>query len=868
MCLTHAIELLMHNIGTEVPVSLNELLAVHESYHKKAFPFTGSYKQLLRQQHNIPFTEYDVILMYRVLFYLYNYLNSTPVTPEQLHSTITPCILSMLSIMFARHISPVLCALRTFILSTTHSTFLSSIYQNKDTFVNLLHESSVSGICDSAAKLLRGVFQDTLYDKYIKFYCGRPKSFACCPIMSTSFIDQAFMQFISTSSPFLLDILTDDCCCSDRSMVHALSIAKERNSFQYLDKTKFYIPDISCGTSFGPPVSCYSDQSRPGPVRLTWLPITRTVMGKDDSLYPITKEPVPCTCCNSNREPTANSPNYSCTLNITARVTQVIMDFLTEFYKNHKNSNKKPNNLAFLKYLETIDDKNLCFCIKRDIISAIQLDMLYDLDRLLQTSKSMTYSSQSTREEFTKIAALFSMLYSDILTIECRSTGQYAKLSALHVRNIDKSPKSYGKPGRPKSTNLRNSVDNSMSDDCWNPRSSNKIRRKRIYKAYTKEFYTNNLSLELFNRECRSFKDLDAQGVSRSSAIYQIMSAVRLQDKKETQSSISKERRNSLSHLRTHYGVDGCEGDSLIYILQIMTSSMCSLASPPPTTHPFYFSIKQLYKCILLNNAASPWVLKLVDQIRTKDIQIVRHRVLSEERLSIYECSRRCTCPLSCMRRCVQFGKRYRLQIFRQRYGYWGLRTLDYIPKGAPICEYTGDLISENLAERRGAIADMQRCSYLYDIVCVLKYCLPFSEGIINKEARSASSGGMRLGISNHAIRSAYLSQEKIEIDDAGNHSASDLEASTIYVIDATRAGNEGRYANHRTKENITAKLVIWDDEPTSSHFAQPHLYFFATKDIKPMEELFLNYMYKDSADGLIKLKYPWAFDNDTAVDT
>lgn len=863
MCLTRIIELLVHRIEAEIGTSLAELLDVHASYHERAFPFAGSYGRLLKQQYSIPFTEYDAILLYRVLFYVYDALSSTP---EQLNETIAPCVLSMLSVMFARHISPVLCALKTFMLSMTHDTFFKPIYKSKaSTFLNLLHASSTSSIHAYAAEILKETLQETSYAKYIKLYCGYSRHTICCPVMSTTFIDQTFTQFISTSTPFLSDTLKSDCCSCDRSMVHALNMMKEYDKFQYLDKSTLYIPDISCGTSFGPPISCFSNQSRPGPVRLTWIPVSRTIMEKDNTLYPITKSPMPCACCNPGPSASTNTSSSSaCTVNIAARVSQIFTDFIAEFHKKSRNTDKKADTLAFLKYVEAIDTKDLCSCIKRDLISAAQLGMLYELDKLLQTSNSVTYSRQSVREGFSEIAKLFSMLYYDILTLECRSTGQYTTLSASHVRNIDKSPKSSGKANRSKGANNTNSIGNDANDDYQRHQLASTIKKKRAYQAYTKAFYANNLALDLFNNECRSFKDLDTLGVSKSSAIYKIMSFIRMQNKKEATSSISKEKRTPLSHQRAYCDTNSRDGDSLICVLNLMTSSLYSLASPPPTSHPFYFSIRQLYKYILLNNAASPWILRMIEQIRTKDIQIVRHRVLSDKRFSIYECSRQCPCPLSCMRRCVQFGKRYRLQIFRQRYGYWGLRTLDYIPKGAPVCEYTGDLISENLAELKGAIADMQRCSYLYDVFCVTKYCLPSSGKFAHREARNTSSGGMRLGLSSHGIWGTYLSQEKADFDDGGTHSASDLENSTIYVIDATRAGNEGRYANHRTRNNIEAKRIIWDDEPTTSHFARPHLYFFATTDIKPMEELFLNYMYKDSDDGLIKLKYPWAFDNDT----
>ncbi|EFO65031.1 Histone methyltransferase HMT2 [Giardia lamblia P15] len=864
MCLTHAVKAIVHRLETELGTSLNELLEVHESYHSKAFPFNGSYKQLLKQQHSIPFTEYDAILMYRVLYYMYDAINPIDILPEQFNETIAPCVLSLLSLMLARHVSPVLCALKTFTLSTTHDILFKPIYRHRSgAFPHLFHASLSSVIQACAVDFLTEALQETSYAKYIKLYCRQSRYAICCPMISTSFIDQVLMQFLLTSSPFLSKALASEYCSCDRSMVHALKTVEKRCTFRYLDKSRLYLPDISCGTSFGPPVSCFSDQNRPGPVRLTWLPVSRTVMSRDDPLYPITKSPVPCTCCNSSKNSLQTS---TCTLGITARVNQLFLDFLSLSYKVSKDSGKAADTLSFLKYLETTDTKDLCSCIKRDLLAAAQLDMLHELDKLLQEGSLTPYPNPTVKKRLNEIAQIFSMLYYDVLTLECRSTGQYATLSTSYNHTLDNVLGLSTGASKTRKTNSNNEDISSYSDCIPEPASISK--KKRPYRVFTKAFEAKNLALNLFIKECNSCKDLDSLGISKSSVLLRIMTSIHLQNKDKTSSSTfkSKDKRILSSSSYAQPNTSSHEGDSLRYILAIMTSSLYSPISPSPTSHPFYFSTSQLYKFILLNNSASPWILNLIEQIRTKDIQIVRHRVLPAKRMSVYECSRQCSCPLSCLRRCVQFGKRYRLQIFRQRYGYWGLRTLDYIPKGAPVCEYTGDLIGENLAERRGAIADMQRCSYLYDIVCVFKYCFSSSEKPTHKDARGACSGGMRLGLSSHGIRGAHVSQENIDSDDSYNRSVSDLEASTIYVVDATRAGNEGRYANHRTRDNIVAKRIIWDDDPTTSHFAHPHLYFFATTDIKPMEELFLNYMYKDDGDGLIKLKYPWAFDSEAVI--
>ncbi|KAJ8626964.1 hypothetical protein MRB53_020271 [Persea americana] len=65
----------------------------------------------------------------------------------------------------------------------------------------------------------------------------------------------------------------------------------------------------------------------------------------------------------------------------------------------------------------------------------------------------------------------------------------------------------------------------------------------------------------------------------------------------------------------------------------------------------------------------------------------------------IYECGSSCRCPPSCKNRVTQKGLKNRLEVFRSRETGWGVRSLDLIPAGAFICEYSGVVLTRQQAE-------------------------------------------------------------------------------------------------------------------------------------------------------------------------
>jgi histone-lysine N-methyltransferase SUV39H len=83
----------------------------------------------------------------------------------------------------------------------------------------------------------------------------------------------------------------------------------------------------------------------------------------------------------------------------------------------------------------------------------------------------------------------------------------------------------------------------------------------------------------------------------------------------------------------------------------------------------------------------------------------------------IYECNKRCKCDISCLNRVVQKGHKVNLCVFRTPNNCgWGVKALQGIPKGTFVCEYVGEVIKTEEAEKRGKVYDAEGRTYLFDL--------------------------------------------------------------------------------------------------------------------------------------------------------
>lgn len=151
---------------------------------------------------------------------------------------------------------------------------------------------------------------------------------------------------------------------------------------------------------------------------------------------------------------------------------------------------------------------------------------------------------------------------------------------------------------------------------------------------------------------------------------------------------------------------------------------------------------------------------------------------------SVHECNRLCSCGLDCHNRVVQKGCKVKLEIFRTATGTgWGVRTLEYLPKGTFIGRYVGEVITWEMGE---LLSNSQaEGQYLFDI--------DFWKG-------------------------------------ENDHSK--------YTVDAYKYGNFTRFINHSCVSNLTV-FNVWINclDPSLHDIA-----FFSTRNIQKGEELTFNY--------------------------
>lgn len=184
----------------------------------------------------------------------------------------------------------------------------------------------------------------------------------------------------------------------------------------------------------------------------------------------------------------------------------------------------------------------------------------------------------------------------------------------------------------------------------------------------------------------------------------------------------------------------------------------------------------------------------------------------------VYECGPSCKCPPSCHNRVSQHGIKFPLQIFKTEARGWGVRSLQKIPSGSFICEYVGEVLEDEKAQKR------TNDEYLFAIGNNY-YDKSLWEGL------STAIPALQKGAS-------------CKSDEVG------------FTIDASVFGNVGRFFNHSCTPNLYAQNLLYDHEDRS----MPRIMFFASEDIQPLQELSYDYNYTidqvHDSEGNIKRKY------------
>lgn len=195
---------------------------------------------------------------------------------------------------------------------------------------------------------------------------------------------------------------------------------------------------------------------------------------------------------------------------------------------------------------------------------------------------------------------------------------------------------------------------------------------------------------------------------------------------------------------------------------------------------------------------------------------------LIEAKDVVFECGPNCGCGPECVNRTSQRGLHYRLEVFRTAKKGWAVRSWDFIPSGAPVCEYTGIL------GRTEDVDSVLENNYIFEIDC-----LQTIKGLGQRERRSKNV--------------AYASSLLEKYDDQ------DSESAPEFCIDAGSTGNVARFINHCCEPNLFVQCVL----STHHDLRLARVVLFAADNIPPLQELTYDYGYAlDSvldSDGKVK---------------
>ncbi|KAK9064695.1 hypothetical protein SSX86_016077 [Deinandra increscens subsp. villosa] len=245
---------------------------------------------------------------------------------------------------------------------------------------------------------------------------------------------------------------------------------------------------------------------------------------------------------------------------------------------------------------------------------------------------------------------------------------------------------------------------------------------------------------------------------------------------------------------------------------------------PVPPTGCTYIKSLQIAKNVLVPSSASGCNCKgsCTDQrscacarLNGSDFPYV-HRDggrLIEPKAVVFECGPNCGCGSGCINRTSQRGLRYRLEVFKTPKKGWAVRSWDFIPSGAPVCEYIGVL------KKTDDVDSNPENNYIFDIDC-----LQTMKGIGGRERRVGEVAMSSLPDQND-----------------------DKDVGPEFCIDAGTIGNVARYINHSCQPNLFVQCVL------SAHhdITQARVILFAADNIPPLKELTYDYGYEiDSVHG------------------
>ncbi|KAE8661663.1 Histone-lysine N-methyltransferase, H3 lysine-9 specific SUVH4 [Hibiscus syriacus] len=164
----------------------------------------------------------------------------------------------------------------------------------------------------------------------------------------------------------------------------------------------------------------------------------------------------------------------------------------------------------------------------------------------------------------------------------------------------------------------------------------------------------------------------------------------------------------------------------------------------------------------------------------------------------VFECGPNCGCGPECVNRASQGELKYRLEVFHTPKKGWAVRSWDFIPAGAPVCEYIGVLT------RTEDLDSVFENNYIFYIDCLQT---------------------MR-GLGGRADASVSVIQNVDKIDEQRS------ESMPEFCIDTASIGNVARFINHSCEPNLCIQCVL------SAHqdIKLARVVLFAADNIPPLQ--------------------------------
>ncbi|XP_063545525.1 uncharacterized protein LOC134753545 [Cydia strobilella] len=199
----------------------------------------------------------------------------------------------------------------------------------------------------------------------------------------------------------------------------------------------------------------------------------------------------------------------------------------------------------------------------------------------------------------------------------------------------------------------------------------------------------------------------------------------------------------------------------------------------------------------------------------TSEVGYVYKRLPEPLSSGIYECNSRCKCKQTCLNRVAQHPLQLKLQVFKTANRGWGIRALNDVPKGAFLCVYAGNLLTDATANLDGLNEGDEYLAEL-DYIEVVEQMKEGFEEDIPEDAKKADEEENE---SSSVSSSSDEEQEKQDGDDdfrpampAGRYAPSEY-SKRLRKREKCKKEREEREIKQHDKDGNEDCITISDDE-------------------------------------------------------